>query len=138
MTAPLSDRMNLVKTTLAGRVPARTVTRSLLDFSGRTHTELQAGVYSIVSEGEGGYANLNGREAMDGKHRMLLVGQFVLAETATKEQIEDAEFAMVEEVKGFVRDLPAALCSLVMKGFTQSRQMEHPYGWIAVELEMNQ
>lgn len=134
----LSDRMNLIKTTLAAKYPARVVTRSLLDFQFRKREELMAGVYSIVSEGEGNYANFNGREAMDGKHGILLVGQFELPETATNEQIEDAEFVMADEIKEFVRDLPSGLCSLVMKGFRQSRQVDHPYGWIAVDMEITQ
>lgn len=138
MSSPLTDRMNLVKSTLAARVPARVVTRSMQDFTARKRADLLAGVYTIISAGEFGYANYNGREAMDGKHRLLLVGQIELAETAEEEAIEDAEFAMADEVKALVRNLPVGLCSLVMTGFRQSQQLEAPYGWIAVDLEMTQ
>ncbi|MCE5182367.1 MAG: hypothetical protein LLG15_11245 [Betaproteobacteria bacterium] len=134
----LSDRMGLIKDTLAAKYPARVVSRSLMDFPMRHKSELDAGVYTIVSAGEGGYANYNGREAMDGRHHILLVGQFVLGEKATPSEIEDAEGAMVDEIKAFVRSLPMALCSLVMKGYRNSQQIEHPYGWIAVDMEITQ
>lgn len=132
----LSDRMDLIETQLAAMYPARVVTRQLADFSLRKRANLLAGIYTLVSAGERGYRNYNGREAMDGRHEILLVGQIELAATKTPEDTENAEFAMVAEIKAFVRALPAGLCSLVMTGFTQSRQVEHPYGWIAVDLEM--
>ena len=133
----LGDRMALIAAQLAAHCPARVVTRRLLDFTARPRSELLAGVFTLVSAGEGGYANYNGREAMDGRHEILLVGQVEVAPTAQPEDTEEAEFAMVEEVKAFVRSLPPALCSLTMKGFSQSRQMEHPYGWMVVDMEMS-
>ena len=136
MMGELSTRMNLIQQTLAARYPARRVTRQLLDFADRKESELTAGIYTLISHGEGDYENLNGREAMDGTHAVLLVGQIVLPHAATPTDVEDAEFAMAEEIKGFVRNLPPELCALVMKGFRQSGQLEAPYGWVAVEMEM--
>lgn len=131
----LGDRMNLIKTTLAAALSARIVTRDMMDFSGRKHSDLQAGIYTLVSSGESGYQNLLSRKAMDGGQKILLVGQFVLAEDATTSAIEEAEFVMVDEIKGFLRALPAALCQLQMTDFRQSGQMEHPRGWVAIDLE---
>lgn len=130
-----AERMAAVAAALTAALPARVVTRSLLDFADRGKTDIAKGVFTIISRGEGGYRNYNGREAMDGRHRILLVGQIALAETATPADVEDAELAMVEDVKGFVRALPVGLCSLVMTGFTQSGQLETPYGWVAIEME---
>jgi len=132
----LGDRMNLIKDTLAERFPTRLVTRSLKDFSLREDADLRRGIYTIVSNGEGEYQNLRYRAAMDGKHRMLLVGQFVLNEADEPELIEDAEFVMVEEIKAFARDLPPALACLEMKNFRQSAQVDAPFGWIGVDLEI--
>lgn len=131
----LTDRMALILAELGTRYPARIVSRSLKDFADQKEADLLAGIYTLISLGEGGYANYNGREAEDGKQRMKLVGQILLSEDADSSAIEDAEFAMVEEIKVFVRDLPAALCTLVMKGYSQSGQLEAPYGWISIDLE---
>lgn len=131
----LSARMTLIKNTLAARYPARAVTRSFKDFPARKADDLKRGIYTLISYGESGYQNLRERAAMDGRHRMLLVGQFQLGEKAATEEVEDAEFAMVEEIKAFVRELPPALACLDMTGYRQSGQVDHPYGWIAVDLE---
>jgi hypothetical protein len=135
----LADRMNLIKSELALALTERVVTRDLLDFSQRAADELESGIYTIMSNGERGYQNLNGRKAMDGTHPILLVGQFKLNETAaeTPALIEDAEFAMVEEIKGFVRALPATLCRLHMLGFRQSMQVDAPYGWVSIDMEFS-
>ena len=131
----IGDRLNLIKTTLATALPTRIVTRDLLDFAARNAYELQAGVYTLVSKSEGGYQNLNGRAAMDGAQRMLLVGQFELNKDALPSAVEDAELAMVDEIKAFLRALPPALCRLQMTGYRQSQQMDVPYGWVSIDLE---
>lgn len=130
-----AERMAALLVALAAACPARVVSRDLKDFADRTKTELTAGVFTLISIGESGYRNYNGREAMDGRHRMLLVGQVQLAEDADPSAVEDAEFAMVEDVKAFVRSLPTNLCSMVMTGFRQSGQLEVPYGWVSIDLE---
>ena len=132
----LAARMAALKTELVTAMPTRVVTRKLKDFADRPKADIAAGVFTLISKGERGYRNYNGREAMDGRHSMLLVGQIELGEDADGEAVEDAEFAMVEEVKAFVRALPAELCSLVMTGFQQSGQLDAPYGWVAITLEM--
>lgn len=132
----LGERMDLIVATLEARVPLRIVTRSLQDFSQRQPAQLKRGVYTLVSQGEAGYRNLLGRAARDGRHHLLLVGQIQLGEKVGTEDIEDAEFEMVEEIKAFCRALPAPLACLEMTGFRQSGQVDAPYGWIAVDMEM--
>lgn len=134
----LRDRMIGIQDALAALYPARIVTRNLKDFDFRTPAELDAGIYTIVSKGEQGYKNYNGREAADGKHGILLVGQFKVAEAAEPELIEDQEFLMIVEIKAFLRALPGELCCLVMNGFQQSMQTSHPYGFIACDLEIGE
>lgn len=133
----LAERMALICATLAARCPARIVTRSLLDFSLRQPADLKRGIYTLVSVGESGFENLRERRAMDGTQRMLLIGQIQLGEKADPEEIEDAEFDMVEELKGFMRNLPPALICLEMQGYRQSVQTDHPYGWISADLELH-
>ena len=132
----LADRMQLIASTLAARYPARVVTRRLQDFASRKADELKKGIYTLVSLGESGYANLRDRPAMDGRHRMLLIGQMQLPEKSGCDEIENAEFVMVEEVKAFLSALPPSLACLEMKAFRQSGQTDHPYAWIACELEI--
>ena len=124
--------MNLIKTLLAAALPLRIVTRDLLDFGQRDCT---AGVYTLVSNGEGGYQNLNGREAMDGTQRILLVGQIQLGEDVAPSAIEDAELAMVDEIKAFLRARPSTIVQWYMTGCRQSQQMDAPFGWVSIDLE---
>jgi hypothetical protein len=131
----LSTRMVAIRDALAAACPARVVTRAWRPLTKRRPEELAAGIYCVVSQSEGDYPNLNGYEARDGKHRILLIGQFQLPESAAPDEVEDAEFAMVEEVKAFVRALPESLCCLLLTGFAQSGQLEAPFGWVAFDLE---
>lgn len=133
----LSTRMKFICATLEARYPLRVVTRTLKDFASRQPAELKRGVFTLISHGEGEFANLRERNAMDGKHRMILIGQIQLGEKAESVEIEDAEFDLVEEVKAFLQDLPPALACLEMTNYQQSAQTDAPYGWIACDLEIS-
>lgn len=134
----LTARMELIRSTLATALTLRVVTRDLMDFSERADADLVKGVYTLVSGGEGNYKNYSGREAMDGAQRLSLIGQFRLDEDALGSAIEDAELAMVDEIKALLRTRPATLAQLYMLGFQQSKQLDKPYGWVAINLEFLQ
>jgi hypothetical protein len=137
----LGDRMNLIKTSLATALPLRIITRDFLPHDQRKHEDLAAGIYTIISRDEGNYPNYSGREGMDGSQGIKIIGQIKLAEAATRtttSAIEDAEFTMVDEIKGFLRVRPAALAQLFMKRFSQSMQLDAPYGWISIDLDFLQ
>lgn len=131
----LSTRMAAIEAALKTAMPGRVVTRVFLDFGLRARADLEKGIFTLVSQGERGYRNYNGREAMDGRHRMMLIGQIVVPE-AQAATIEDVEFEMVADVKGFLRALPPAIAGLVANGFQQSGQMDKPWGWVAFDLEL--
>lgn len=131
----LSQRMSSLRDALQTACPSRIVTRSFADFADRESEHLAAGIYTVMSQGEGEYQNLNGRAARDGVQRIVLSQQIELTEQDSGEDIEEAEFAMIEEVKAFMRALPASLCCLEMTGFQQSGQLDRPYGWVLVNLE---
>lgn len=131
----IGDRMAAILTALGTALPARVTTRDLMDFSERDSADLAKGIYTLISAGESGYQNLQGRLAMDGQGKMLLVGQIALAESAKPSETEDAELTMVDEIKSFLRTLPPALCRLQITAFRQSQQLEHPYGWAAFDLQ---
>lgn len=131
----LADSMNALKVALAAAMPTRVVTRDLLPFDMRPDADLLAGVLTVVSSREGRYANYRGREAQMGKLNVVVVGQLRLQESASPSEVEDAEFAFAEQVKGFLGGaLPVGDVQLIETRF--SGQMEAPYGWFAMDWEV--
>ena len=131
----LADALNALKNGMAAAMPARVVTRDLLSFEQRPQAQLIAGVLTVVSSREGRYANYRGREAQMGRLNVVIVGQVLLPESAPPSEVEDAEFAFAEQVKSFLGGvLPVADIQLLETRF--SGQMEAPYGWFAMDLEV--
>lgn len=136
--ADLEAVMAAAKTAMQTAMPMRVITRSYKDFSLRSDADLRSGIWTLISTGEKDYANYKGREAQLGTLTVAALGQVRVDDNSSEEAIETAEFAMVEELKAFVRgELAAAIDGgALMKSFRQSGQMEHPYGWVAVEIEI--
>jgi len=131
--------MNLIKDTLAQVAPNRVVSRDFKDFDQHTIEDLEKGVLTVISEGEAQYANSFGRQAETSKHPLVIVGQMSLAPDATGTQVEDAEFDLVEDVKALVSSaLPVDICTLELKRFRQSKQMDAPNCWIVCELVLDE
>jgi hypothetical protein len=132
----LSGVMTAVRDQLAAVAPARVVTRSYTDFARRPDEDLVAGVFTVISRGEGSYDNVPGRAAGNGTQRILIVGQVRVGEDEPGAAVEDAEFGLVADLKALARsDLPEIISGLALLDFEQSRQLEQPYGWVAAELE---
>ncbi|MDD4926941.1 MAG: hypothetical protein PHF58_10615 [Methylotenera sp.] len=131
----ITTRLNLIIAELSQALPNRLFSRDLKDFAQRQEIELETGIYTLLSSGEGGYQNLLGRAAQDGTAQMALLGQFKLPEDSAGSAVEDAELDMVQEIKDFLITLPPTLCRLQMTGFTQSKQLEAPFGWIVIDLQ---
>ncbi len=130
--------MNAVKSLIESTVPStRVVTRSWLDIDQRNQSDLRNGVYTVMSQAERDYANYRGREGELGTHTILVSAQFLLAENATGEQVEDAEFAMLDELKLVAKSAskPALIGALELVGIQQSGQLEAPYGWVLARFE---
>lgn len=124
-----------LKSAMALAIPARKVTRDLRDFADRDEGDLLDGIFTILGQGEKDYAQYLGRLAQLGTLPIIVIGQVKVAETAVPSAIEDAEDLMAEDLKAFCRTgLPGY--HLSMLSFRQSGQLEHPYGWIAAELEI--
>lgn len=127
----------------------RVVSRQYKDFTDRTREQLEAGIYTLVPTGIRDYpyerADDDGARTELPVFTFLLTGQGVLADDATGEEIDAAEFAMVEEIEALanavVEDDSLAehdqLCRLRLLGIEQSSQMEAPYYWIAARLELS-
>ncbi|WP_374349633.1 hypothetical protein [Chitinimonas sp.] len=129
------SRLEALKSALASALPARRVTRAWCDSNLRTHSELSAGIYTLIARRESEYADYPGREAQLGTLELALIGQIQLAEKASGLDVERAELAMLDEIKAFVGNLPAGLGNLALREAQQSGQIEAPYGWVAFRLD---
>lgn len=132
----LEERMEAARASLAAAAPARIVTRKWVPLANVPSEELDVGQFTLCSRGERGYQNFNDRKAMDGTHELALIGRIVLPEASDGQAVEQAEFAMVEQIKTWLRNLPETLCCLVATGFSQSGQLEAPHGWVLFALEV--
>lgn len=120
---------------MATAMPARIVTRDLLNFDQRKEADLLAGVLTLVLDRERDYANYRGREADLGKLSVPLIGQLKLAEDAAPSAVEDAVIAFSWEVKAFFAGaLPVSDALILETRF--SGQFEAPYGWFAMDVEV--
>ena len=133
----LRDRFEVLRTALEDFAPSRWVDRNLKDSADQPSHKLREGIFTVICVGEEDFANYRGREAQFGRTSLWIVGQIELPEDATRSEIEDAEFALVEEIKAFTRSpLPAGVDSLVLLSWSGSMQVEAPYGFVRCELEM--
>lgn len=131
----LRDALENLKDGLQAAMPTRVVTRDFKNFDYREQRDLEAGVLTVMTTRERGYANYRGREADLGKLSLAVVGQLKLPEDALPSEVEDAEFVFAEEVKDFLKGaLPVQAADLLETRF--SGQLEAPYGWFAMEMEV--
>ncbi len=144
MAGELSAAVQAVVSGLAAAMPGRMVRRGFVPYPQLPREALLAGTVHVLASGEQGYANYRGREADLGTLRVVIVAQCVVDEAALPPDagpeavsvaVQDAEFALAEGVKGFLRN-PAGLRQCLATGFEQSGQMECPYGWVAFECEV--
>ena len=139
MASSLTEKMNLVKAQLELVAPTRIVTRSYKDFEQHRNNDLKTGILTVISSGEDGYANSFARHAETSNHPFIIAGQIKLAGNASGEDVENAEFEMVEDVKALVRSaLPPEISTLELKRFKQSGQLLQPNGWIVCELVIDE
>ena len=130
--------LEAIRVSLAAKLGHRVVTRSLIDPANLADEDLYAGVLCLVSRGGGDFANTRGREGQLGRGNAYLVGYLRVGEGAEPLEIEQAELALLQEVldwctePGDVRPLNAVL----PLDWTQSAQLEHPYGWVALRLDV--
>lgn len=139
--------LQAVKTALAARAPGRVVTRAYESFENRAAADLDQGIYSIlpgpigpypyeVSDHQGGTDSL--RATQCARMRISIVGQLRLAESATGEDVDAAEFAMLAELEQLADDAieTDTLMALKLVSARPSQQAEKPYAWIHTEWEV--
>jgi hypothetical protein len=133
----LKAALDALAGSLAAACPGRFVSRDFVPLAQRTGEELEAGVLAVAALGESEFANYRGREADLGLLRVVIVGQLKVAEAAMPSALEDAEFALAEQVKAWLAGpMLAPVRQCLARSFRQSGQLEHPYGWVAFECEV--
>lgn len=116
-------------------MPTRILTRELTGFEKRKDDDLKKGVITLLMYRESGFANYVGREAQWGKLTVLLTAQLRLTGDASGTEVEAAEVALADEIKQYLQgQLP--LSSVLLLEINYSGQVEAPYGWITMKLEV--
>lgn len=135
----LEDNLESLKDALAEALPLRHVTRSLpKDPVGDIpREELLRGVICIVSEGGGEFANYFGREAELGHQDVTLAAFLQVDEHSQSFAIEQAELQLLQELLTWCGTGPFGTASdVTAKDWRQSKQLEHPYGWLLLQLDV--
>lgn len=127
-----------IHASLAAALPARVVSRSLADPASASDEDLRAGLLCLVSRGGGDFANTRGREGQLGRVNAYLVGYVRVDEGDEPAAVEQAELALLQDVLDWCTE-PGALRpvnAVYPMDWTQSAQLEHPYGWVALRLDV--
>jgi len=130
----INDKLDALALALSTALPTRIVTREWRDPSLRKPAQLTAGVLTVIAQSGSDYANYPGRNADLGTLEMVWVASLQVSQSGTGLDVEQAELALVAEVEGFLRALPAGLGDIVLTGWSQSGQTETPYGWVLFRL----
>lgn len=130
--------LQAIKDSLTAKLPARKFSRSLVDPANLPDADKLAGFVCIVNEGGGQFANYRGREGDLGLIDVALVGYVKVAENAEPAAVEVAELALLKDLLDWTNDQGAVRAgdSVLPMEFAQSKQLEHPEGWVVLKLEV--
>jgi len=134
----IGDILDSIVTQFQALAPARTITRDFKAFTdpSLTDAELTAGRITLKLAGVENYSNEVGLVMAHGTAKLVIYGQVKVAEDADGRALEEAEFALLEDVEALAAALDPGLTGALMPTrHTQSQQLEHPYGWVAVECD---
>lgn len=133
-----ADAMAEIALGLAAMCPGRIVTRALQDMAAYSEDDLLAGVLTVVSDGGSDFANYLGREGDLGTVAVAVLGYVKVDEGTDAGAIEAAELALLGDVLRWVNQrAPGGQVDMAIPtAWRQSKQIEHPYGWIVVELQV--
>lgn len=127
--------LDAIVASIAAALPARYVQRSLVEPANAKQAQLTAGLVCVVSGGGGRFANYRGREGDLGHMDVHLVGFVKVAESSESADVERAELTLLGDLLTWVNTTGAPGLDVVEPGdWTQSKQLEHPYGWLALAL----
>ena len=122
---------------LAAALPTRFVQRSLADPANEKTERVQAGLLCVVAKGGGSFANYRGREGDLGTMQVSVVGFVQVGEKSLPADVERTELDLLGELLGWVSTTKVLGIDVVTPGdWTQSKQLEHPYGWLVLGLDV--
>jgi len=129
--------LEAIKTSLAAALPLRYVQRSLVDPANAPAAKLTAGLICVVSDGGGEFANYRGREGDLGVMHVRLVGFVQVGASTEPVAVETAELALLGDLLGWVSTAAVTGLDVIYPGdWQQSKQLEHPYGWLVLALRV--
>lgn len=130
--------MDAIKDSIAAALPQRYVQRDLADPANAPRAHLLAGLVCVVTEGGGNFANYRGREGDLGTMDVRLVGFVQVGEKSAPADIERAELNLLGDVLRWVSTTAVPGLDVVYPGDWQvSKQLEHPYGWMTLQLKVH-
>ena len=128
--------LDAVKDSLEAFMPNRYVQRKLALAANEKAERLTAGLVCLVSEGGGDFANWRGREAQQGTIDVALVGYVQVAESTGSDAVERAELVLLGEMLAWVAGGVTGADVVTAGNWKQSKQLEHPFGWVVLELKV--
>lgn len=125
----ISQVLDRLTAALAAALPARVVTDEFVDHPDRRRDQLEQGVVTVLlPSGEL-------PSEWEARAKLTVVGQVAVAgRGTTTRQVRDAELALLSELLAFARNPVADVPRVEVTGYRTSSQMEHPFGWVALDV----
>lgn len=137
MSNPTAD-LEVLRESLEQAMPLRHVQRGIVDPFQEARDRLLDGVVCLVADGGGEFANYYGREGELGRLKVMAVCFVLVGEQTPHQAVEDAELALLAELLAWT-NRPAVVqpgWAVLPLNWRCSQQMEHPYGWLVLELDV--
>lgn len=132
-----NDALDALVASLAATLPWRFVQRSLIDPANEKTERLISGVLCVVSGNGGKFANYRGREGDLGTMGVQVVGFVKVGEKTAASAIEVAELDLLGDLLNWVSSAAVPGLDAIYAGdWQQSKQLEHPYGWLVLALDV--
>lgn len=121
--------------------PDRVVDRSWEDFAERSQDDMRRGVWMVLPAGipsypyevsDGQFDSDSLRATQHGRQAITVVGQILLPEPATGEDVDLAEFELIHELEQLADAVMTdeRTQTLLLRDVQQSQQAERPYAWV--------
>lgn len=137
-TSPANTALQAVSDSLAAKLTTRVVGRSFMPVVADCPAdELRAGKLCVVADEGAGFATHRGREADLGVLDFVVIGYVLVDEDLPPAAVEQAELALLQDVLDWVAD-PGAVRprnGVYPQAVKFSRQLEAPYGWVAMHMQ---
>lgn len=129
--------LDAVEASLKAALPGRYVQRSLAQPANAPREQLEAGLVCLVSGDGGNFANYRGREGDLGTLNATLVGFVKVDDSSEPVEVERAELVLLGELLDWVNSSAVPGLDVVYPtDWRQSKQLEHPYGWLVLGLQI--